>query len=224
MTLAVESDRIDKLKLFARFLLLILCLKILLTMVYEYRAYFPPNFEANFLIGRRSYFFGSYGAAFYIHIISGPIAIVLGFVLMISGGIARFRRQHRWLGRAQGLIVLAAVLPSGLLMATRSVTGPLAGWGFAAVAMLTAICMLMAIRSARRAQLKLHQKWATRSFLLLCSPLLFRLISGATIVSNLESPLTYRLNAWLSWLVPLAIYEWSWRFRERSKSNVVKST
>jgi hypothetical protein len=223
MEFAAARNRTEKLKSLARFLLFVLCLKILLSIIYEFRFYFPPNFEANFLIGRKSYFFGSYSTAFYVHIVGGPIAIVIGFVLMLSGRVARFRKQHRWLGRVQGVIVLVAVLPSGLLMATRSVAGPIAGWGFATVAILTAISMVMAIRRARSRQFKIHQRWATRSFILLCSPLLFRVISGVTIVSNVESPMTYRLNAWLSWLIPLIVYEWSWRFRERSNSNVVKS-
>lgn len=44
---------------------------------------------------------------------------------------------------------------------------------------------------------------AERCFLLLISPLILRLIAGAVIVMDVESELTYRLNAWLSWLVPL---------------------
>jgi hypothetical protein len=223
MEFAAARNRTEKLKSLARFLLFVLCLKILLSIIYEFRFYFPPNFEANFLIGRKSYFFGSYSTAFYVHIVGGPIAIVIGFVLMLSGRVARFRKQHRWLGRVQGVIVLVAVLPSGLLMATRSVAGPIAGWGFASVAILTAISMVMAIRRARSRQFKIHQRWATRSFILLCSPLLFRVISGVTIVTNVESPMTYRLNAWLSWLIPLIVYECTWRFHERSQPNVVKS-
>ena len=57
---------------------------------------------------------------------------------------------------------------------------------------------------------QLHQRWASRCFLFLCSPLLLRLISGAAIVMQLESDAFYRFNAWGSWLIPLAILETWW--------------
>jgi hypothetical protein len=102
---------------------------------------------------------------------------------------------------------MLGVVPSGLIMATHAFTGPIAGFGFASLSIATAVCMLMAVHQIQVHKLLEHQQWATRCFILLCSPLLLRLSSGAAIVSHVESDLTYRLTAWFSWLVPLMIYE-----------------
>jgi hypothetical protein len=65
----------------------------------------------------------------------------------------------------------------------------------------------MAIWHASKGRIVQHQRWASRCFLLLISPLVFRVVSGGLIVTGWESPPAYCLNAWLSWLVPLTIYE-----------------
>ena len=180
----------------------------------EYRWYFPPDFDASaFLAGRRYSFAGAYRAAFYTHIISGPLAIALGAISMISGGQIRFRRLHRYVGKLQILMVILLIFPSGLIMAMQATAGPIARWGFASLSMVTAVSALVVVQKALAGDFQSHRRWATRCFVLLCSPLLLRLISGALIVTGLESDFYYRLNAWVSWMIPLAIYEWSWRIK-----------
>ena len=221
LTPDVAVRRARRLGLIALACVVTLLAKVLLTIVYEYRWYFPPNFEDSaFLTGRQEYFDGVYRAAFYGHIISGPVAVVLGFILLISGGRLRVRRLHRWLGRSQFLIVMLVIVPSGLVMATHAFTGPIAGWGFASLSLATGACMVIAVQQARSRKFASHRRWATRCFILLCSPLLLRLMSGAVIVFQLESDLTYRLSAWLSWLIPLAIYEAWWRRSARQRLNI----
>ena len=58
--------------------------KILASILTEYVNYFPPDFNAEFLLGRGSYFFGSYALAFYAHIIISPVALILGCLLYTS--------------------------------------------------------------------------------------------------------------------------------------------
>ncbi len=108
------------------------------------------------------------------------------------------------------LLVLAVVVPSGLVMATQAHAGPIAAYGFASLSIATAACAMMALYFARNRNFRSHPSWAIRCFLLLASPLLLRLISGAAIVTQMESEWFYRLNAWVSWLIPLVIYE-IWR-------------
>lgn len=202
------SNRMSKLRAIAAFAATVLFVKVLVAILLEYRWYFPADFDSSaFLSGRRHSFAGVYRTAFYAHIISGPLAIVLGVFMMLSGGRARYRHVHRPAGRLQMLIVLAVVVPSGLVMARHAYAGPIAGYGFASLSIATAACAVAALYCVRARNLRLHQRWATRCFLLLASPLLLRLIAGAVIVMQLESEWSYRLNAWLSWLVPLAAYE-----------------
>ena len=120
--------------------------------------------------------------------------------------------MHRYIGRAQMLIVIGVVAPSGLVMATQAYTGPIAAYGFFVHSLATAVCALAAARLAMQRQFPAHRVWATRCFILLCGPLLLRVISGATIVMNVDNDWTYRLTVWFSWLLPLAIFEiWRWR-------------
>jgi hypothetical protein len=186
----------------------LLGLRVLLGIVFEYRFYFPPNFtDAAFLIGREETFTRLYAAAFYTHILSGPPAIVLATFLLATGGQARWRTWHRWGGRWLGALIFALLLPSGLIMARHAFAGPIAGVGFAALTLTTALCAGFAIACARQKRFVQHQRWATRCFLLLISPLILRVVSGVLIVTNSESETAYQLNAWLSWIVPLLVYE-----------------
>ena len=182
--------------------------KFLVAILNEYHFYFPADFEnSSFLIGRDEHFKGLYWIAFYSHILAGPITLVGAFFLMMTGGIKRFRFWHRTVGKIALGLVLAIIVPSGLVMSTQSLTGPIAGVGFALTAIFTGISAMFAIWYARQKRFTLHKIWATRCFIFLCSPILLRLISSAAFVTSTESDLSYQLSAWLSWLVPLAFYE-----------------
>src|SRR5688572_25067520 len=85
-----------------RWVSVLLILKVTVSIVLGYRNYFPANFEADFLRGREAYFFGPYRAAFYAHIASGPVALLLGLVLISQRFRTRFTSGHRALGKVQG--------------------------------------------------------------------------------------------------------------------------
>lgn len=210
------TDRLRRLKHIAAIAFGILLVKVLLEVLSEYRWYFPANFDAAFLTGRRESFVGVYRAAFYTHILSGPVAVVLGALLMLSGWLARSPFLHRRMGQIQIVLIFAAVVPSGLVMSSQALAGPIAGAGFAALSLATAGTAAVTLWSAIAGRFALHQKWAGRCFVLLCSPLLLRLVAGAAIVLESESEWMYRLNAWLSWIVPLALYELGWRYSRAS--------
>ena len=191
----------------------ILLAKVLASILHEYPQYFPPDFDAVFLSGKRYSFVGAYRVAFYVHIVASPIALLLGAALIGTGKFRRFRRHHKLTGRVQVLMVITLVTPSGLVMATQAYAGPVAAWGFAMQGFATGASAVLAVVMALRGQFISHQRWATRCFLLLCSPLILRVVSGAAIATQLESDLLYRANAWLSWIIPLAIYELSIRLK-----------
>ena len=148
--------------------------KVTLSVVLEYRNYFPPNFESDFLRGRERYFWGAYRWAFYTHLVSGPTSLILGTILVSS----RFRRTvptwHRWLGRMQAACVLLLVAPSGLWMAYYAATGSVAAAGLGSLAIATAACVVLGWRSAVRRRLVNHRRWMWRTFILLCSAVVIR--------------------------------------------------
>ncbi len=187
----------------------LLILKVVAGVVLKYGDYFPPNFNSDFLRGRELYFSGSYQWAFYVHIAAGPMALILGMILISERFRLRFPKWHRYLGRIQALNVLFLVAPSGLWMAYRAEAGPVAAVGFAALAILTATTITLGWRSAVKRRFAEHRRWMWRCFLLLCSTVVLRLIAGMATVTGIQATWVEPMAAWASWVVPLAAFELS---------------
>jgi hypothetical protein len=199
------------------FLAGMLVFKVTLGVVLVYRDYFPANFESDFLRGRHSYFFGAYQWAFYTHIVSGPITLLLGMVLISESFRLQFPKWHRSLGKTQIGLVLLLLTPSGLWMARYAETGTVAATGFSALAIVTAMCALLGWRSAVKRRFAEHRRWMWRCFLLLCSAVVLRLIAGLATVTEIGGVWSYPLAAWASWLVPLGAFELSGAIRRQFK-------
>ena len=185
---------------------LLVC-KVMTSVVIGYRDYLPPNFESDFLRGREAYFWGAYGWAFYAHLVAGPASLVCGTILISE----RFRKKaplwHRRLGRLQVACVLLILVPSGLWMAWYAATGAIAGAGLGSLAIVTAACILMGWRSAVGRRFAEHRRWMWRTYLLLVSAVVIRLIGGLATVAEYEPLWLYPLSCWTSWLVPLLVFE-----------------
>jgi hypothetical protein len=201
------NDRATIPQRFLTFLAAVLVLRVTATVVLKYVNYLPPNFESEFLRGRDSYFFGSYGWAFYVHIASGPVSLVLGMILLSERFRKSFPKWHRTLGRVQIPVVLFLVAPSGLWMAYRAEAGPLAGAGFAVLAIATGISAALGWRAAVKRRFADHRRWMWRCYLLLCSTVVLRLIGGLGTVLAIQALWIDTLAAWVSWLGPLAAFE-----------------
>lgn len=186
---------------------LLLVLRVVGGIVWSYPDYFPPNFDAEFLLGRESEFFGPYQWAFSIHVTSGPLCLMIGLFLMSSDLRERWPHWHRRMGRLQCVLLLACVAPSGLWMAFYAHSGRLAETGFVGLALATAMCTMLGWRAAVRRRFVAHQQWMTRCFLLLLSAVVLRIIGGASVYFDWNSEWIYPLNAWISWLLPIATYE-----------------
>lgn len=208
MSTSFQSIRWQRLRFAVIAALTVLGVRVLGGILYEYQHYFPANFTtSSFLIGREESFTRLYAAAFYTHILSGPPTILLAGFLLWSGALPRLRAWHRWAARVLMSMIFLLLVPSGLLMAPNAFAGPVAAAAFITLSLATAVSAGCTLYFARTRRFAAHQRWATRCFLLLASPLLLRVVSGMLTVISYEEPLAYRLNAWLSWLVPLLAYE-----------------
>jgi len=200
-----------------RILVVLACAMILKTIAStasNYQDYFPANFASDFLWGRERHFRGTYWWAFYTHILSGPVALLLGLILIVERSRPRFPAWHRRLGRLQVACVLLLVTPSGLWMASRAAAGPVAAVSLAALALATAVCVALGARSAAMRRFADHRRWMSRCYVLLCSAVVLRMIGGATTVLGADAPWIDPLASWISWLAPLSafeVYEWTRR-------------
>jgi hypothetical protein len=199
----------------------LIVLKVTASVVMGYREYFPPNFAVDFLLGRESYFFGSYRPAFYAHILAGPITLLLGLLLVSERFRLRFPKGHRTLGKLQGAFILLLLAPSGLWMAKYAQTGAVAGVGFGLLAMATGGCVILGWRAAVRRRFDEHRRWMWRCFLLLCSAIVLRLIGGFVEVTGVGEDYAYPLAAWVSWLFPLVVFEVRERLSARRRFSVI---
>jgi hypothetical protein len=197
----------------------LLILKVTASIVLGYRGYFPPDFNVDFLRGREAYFFGDYQRAFYTHIVGGPFTLVIGMLLISEQFRRRWPVWHRRLGRVQVANVLLLVAPSGLWMAYYTSTGRVAGVGFAILSVLTAGCTALGWRAAVQRRFLIHRRWMWRSFLLLCSAVLLRVLGGLGTTLGVESLWYDPAVSWISWLAPLAVFECLELIRRLTRSN-----
>lgn len=199
--LSTRQQRIVKL------LTCLLILKVVVVVLLSYVDYIPPNFGSGFLRGRRSYFWGGYAWAFYVHIFSGPCSLVCGLVLVSDRFRMRFTGWHRRLGRIQVANVLLLVTPSGLWMAFYAEAGVVAGVSLGMLALATGLCVAIGWRSAVRRQFDQHRRWMLRCYVLLCSAVVLRLMGGLGTVAGIEAQWYNPFISWACWLLPLATLE-----------------
>ena len=191
-----------------RWLAVLLILRVLVAILANYPDYFPPNFDSLFLQGRVLTFTGAYRPAFYIHIFSGPIVLANGLILMSEYIRRHYARVHRILGRIQVIVLLLFVLPTSVVMSQHAFGGWPAGLSFLMLSAATATCAIVGVVYARRGRYDRHRRWMLRSYVLICSAVALRLISGTAGLVGVPSPEeAYVVAAWSSWLLPLAAFE-----------------
>lgn len=191
----------------------VLVLKVTLAIVTNYRYYWPPDFNSDFLRGREEHFFGSYQWAFHTHLVSGPPALVLGLLLLSSRFRMSFLAWHRTLGRIQALNVLFLLVPSGLWMSFYAAAGPVAAVAFFLLSILTGATVALGWRAAVNRRFLAHERWMQRCFILLCSAVILRVVMGLVLVLEIDFVGLESIAAWACWVGPLLIYELITRWR-----------
>ncbi|HEX3146623.1 MAG TPA: DUF2306 domain-containing protein [Gemmataceae bacterium] len=191
-----------------RWLTVVVILRVLATILSNYVDYFPPDFDSLFLHGRETTFTNQYQVAFYVHIFTGPFVLFNGLILLSESIRRRHGGLHRALGRLQVIVLLAFVLPSSAFMSRYAFAGWPAGLSFLLLTSVTAICSIVGVIQARRRNFARHRRWMLRSYVLICSAVVLRLISGtAGLLGTTDPETAYVVAAWGSWLIPLAALE-----------------
>ena len=93
-----------------------------------------------------------------------------------------------------------------------------AGLSFLVLSAATGACAVVGVNHARRGRYDRHRRWMLRCYVLICSAVALRLISGAAGVVGVSSPEGASVvAAWSSWLLPLAAYEIAERLPARRR-------
>lgn len=173
-----------------------------------YRFYFPPDFGQGFLRARDAYFWSSlYGVGFYLHIIGAPLALISGLPQFSRLLLRWSPRLHRLLGRIYAVSVLAGAAPGGLIMGFRSFAGIPAWICFTVMSLLVSVFTLLAWRDALRRRIQSHRRWMTRSYLMMVSAVLLRLIDPLLRDLGVPDVPSYVCSLWLSWVPSLVVFE-----------------
>ena len=142
-----------------------------------------------------------------IHVVAAMIALLVGplqFVRRLRTGWPAFHR-------ATGLIYVAAIAigsPAGFVLALGTSAGPVAGTGFAMVAVLSIAFTWLGWRAALRRQFAEHRAWMLRSWAMTAGAITLRLLLPASAMLGLGFYTAYPVIAWLSWLINLALVEY----------------
>ena len=168
--------------------------------------YLPPDLNRGFLANKGEYFYSSgYFIGFYAHILTAPLALLLGTLQFSSYLRQRHPKLHRWLGRVYVTLVLVGTAPGGVVMAMKAYGGPSSVVCFAAIGVLMWYTTWRAWLEARQARFESHARWMCRSYTLMCSAIMLRLVSFALQHTSLDHTLRYQLSAWLSWVPALSL-------------------
>ena len=152
--------------------------------------------------------------AFYLHIITAPIALFVAPFQLSKRFRAKSIRRHRLMGRIYCAAVLLAGV-TGVLIGFNAKGGPIAQSGFVLLAVVWLIATFRALQVVRLGQIGLHQEWMIRSIALTFAGVTLRIILPAQLVSGISLDVAYPIVAWLCWVPNLVVVEY---FIRRSRT------
>ena len=152
--------------------------------------------------------------AFYLHIITAPIALFVAPFQLSKRFRAKSVRRHRLMGRIYCAAVLVAGV-TGVLIGFNAKGGPIAQSGFVLLAVIWLIATFRALQVVRLGQIGLHQEWMIRSIALTFAGVTLRIMLPAQLVSGISMDVAYPIVAWLCWVPNLVVVEY---FIRRSRT------
>ncbi|HYQ02406.1 MAG TPA: DUF2306 domain-containing protein [Polyangiaceae bacterium] len=161
-------------------------------------------------------------AALRIHVAAAALSFPLCLALMTRASQRR-AKLHRYLGRVTGVLVLFALVPSGVVLSFDAKGGRGVTAGFLLSAAIVATSMIVGVRAARRRDLTLH----ARSMRHVLGQMSVAVISRAMIVGldvvGLDPELVYVVALWLPVLASVLVVEWLSRRSNRSRKPLESS-
>ena len=172
-------------------------------------AYLVVDMSRGFLTSKPAELLGSgmWNAAFYIHVVTGGIALLTGWIQFSK----RFRNRHLNTHRLLGKIYLIAILFSGttgLYIALFANGGVISELGFSGLALSWLFTSLQAYTAIKRKEIDFHQEWMIRSYAVCFAAVtlriylpLFQFGLGMDFITG------YRIISWLCWVPNLVVAE-----------------
>ncbi len=145
------------------------------------------------------------------HLAGGALTVVLGPLQFLTRWPRAYPRLHRWTGRIYMIGMLIACTGATGLIATSPAPFEIRS-AFAATALAWLTTALIALTAIHRNRVRPHRRWMVRNYLVTLSPITFRILLQAQIAMGLApSPAMIATLLWLSWMLPLLVYEGGYR-------------
>ncbi len=150
-----------------------------------------------------------YRIAFFTHVYTSMLVLPAGLIQFSPYLLRVHKKLHRLSGWIYVLIVLVLVAPSGFVMGIYANGGFSSQLGFCLLAGLWFYSTFQAVRNAKSKNFVAHRKWMIRSFALTLSAITLRAWKFILVYLFHPPPMdTYRVVAWLSWVINLAVAEY----------------
>ena len=141
-----------------------------------------------------------------IHVAVACIAFPL-CILLMTRAIQRRAAWHRALGRIAGVLVLCALVPSGIVLSFDAKGGPVVTAGFLLSAALVAWFMVAGVRAARARQLTVHRRAMGHVFAQMTVAVTSRALLVGLDTAGMSPELAYVIALWVPVLGSAAIAE-----------------
>lgn len=142
--------------------------------------------------------------AFNAHIISGGIAILIGWIQFNRRLLAKRSNWHRTIGKVYVISALICAL-SGIYVGYYATGGPIAAAGFMTVGVIYFYTTLKGYLYIRNKDLVAHQKMMLYSYAVCLAAVTLRLYVPFLTIYFDDYFRAYRVVAWLSWIPNLLI-------------------
>lgn len=142
-----------------------------------------------------------------LHIAASAFALAIGPFQFLKSLRTNAPWLHRWMGRIYVTACLLGGLAGGAI-AMFSSSGPIAGAGFFALAILWVLFTARALVAVLQRDFATHERWMARSFALTLAAVTLRLYLPIGITLNQgEFTLPYTIIAWACWVPNLIVAE-----------------
>lgn len=142
---------------------------------------------------------------FHAHVLSGGIALAVGWTQFVDAWRTRFPQLHRVTGSMYVVLVLVSGV-SALGISPFSSTGWVAAVAFAMLAVIWLSVTVLAWTSIRRRDVQRHRMLMVYSFSACCAAVTLRLwLPLLLLVLRLDFSVAYPIVAWLCWVPNLLV-------------------
>lgn len=154
--------------------------------------YYQQN-QQNFLIDN------FWNIAFYLHIILGGLALLIGWLQFSNKLRIKMVKLHRVIGKTYVVSVLISAI-FGLYIAFFATGGVISILGFSSLGVIWLTTTALGFKAIRNRNIELHEKFMIYSYAACFAAVTLRIWLPLLIIAIGEFTTAYRIVAWFSWI------------------------